>query len=635
MLFLRLNYVGLGERKLLKRIVSGIMLSLLVISTLALAFNIQPVKASGTIYIRADGSIDLSTATIQSSTASLLSEPPPTEWNQTYGGAGDDWAASVVQTTDGGYAFAGSTLLPGTGNRNFWLVKTDPCGTILWDKTYGGADYEIAYSMVQTSDGGYALAGITLYVGGSDFWLVKTDADGNIQWSRTYGGTNDDRAYSVVQTSDGGYAITGYTASFGAGWWDFWLVKTNSFGGIQWTRTYGGTSNEEAKSVIQTSDGGYAIAGSTASFGAGFYDFWLIKTDSAGNIQWNKTYGGADYEEAHSMVQTSDGGYAIAGRTWYFGTGSADSWLVKTDAAGNMEWNKTYGGADYEEAYSMVQTSDGGYALAGEINFGGEYADVWLVKTDSSGTMLWNGTYGGVYDDRAYSVVQTSDGGYALAGFTYSFSVGSPTYGDAWLIKLAPMHDVAITDVTPSKTIVGQGYSLNINVTVENQGDYTETFNVTLYANTTFVALQTITLESDASTTLTFTWNTTGFATGNYIISAIADTVPGETDTEDNTLSDGWVFVTYVLIIGTMTPGGNTTPPPFTHLLYWDGTPVTVTATSDTHWVFAYWILDGINQGAQNPITITMNRNHLLHAIFNRPPGAGGASRYGTYPHCK
>jgi hypothetical protein len=209
-------------------------------------------------------------------------------------------------------------------------------------------------------------------------------------WSQTYGGTGDDEAYSVIQTSDGGYALAGYTDSYGAYsfQYDFWLVKTDASGNAQWNRTYGGTGNDQAYALVQTSDGGYALAGRTNSFGAGQYDFWLVKTDYAGNMQWNKTYGGTSYDYAYSVVQTSDGGYALAGHTRSFGAGSTDFWLVKTDASGNAQWNKTYGGTEFDAAYALVETGDGGYALAGiTLSYGASNSDFWLVKTDENGVI--------------------------------------------------------------------------------------------------------------------------------------------------------------------------------------------------------------------------------------------------------
>jgi len=201
-----------------------------------------------------------------------------------------------------------------------------------WNKTYGGTKDDYAWALVQTNDGGYALTGSTNSY--SDSWLVKTDANGDIHWNKTYGGTGDDETYALVQTSDGGYALAGLTTSFGVGNMVPWLVKTDATGSMQWNKTYGGTSNDAAYSVVQTSDGGYALAGLTRSFGAGSTDFWLVKTDAAGSMQWNKTYGGTGDDEANALVQTGDGGYALAGYTDSFGAGSRDFWLVKIGPEG-------------------------------------------------------------------------------------------------------------------------------------------------------------------------------------------------------------------------------------------------------------------------------------------------------------
>jgi hypothetical protein len=252
-----------------------------------------------------------------------------------------------------------------------------------WDETYGGADDERAYSIIETIDGGYAIIGSTnsFTTGHQNMWLVKADSAGKSQWSQSYGGTNQDVGVSLVQTSSGGYILGGWTDSFGAGGYDFWLVKTDSSGNVLWNQTYGGENNDRAESVVQTGDGGYAMVGRTSSFGVGIDDFWLVKTDSSGNVLWNQTYGGAGIDWAQSVVQTGDGGYAMVGRTSSFGVGIDDFWLVKTDSSGNVLWNQTYGGAGIDWAQSVVQTGDGGYALGGWTDsFGAGGYDFWLVK---------------------------------------------------------------------------------------------------------------------------------------------------------------------------------------------------------------------------------------------------------------
>ncbi|NIA12214.1 MAG: hypothetical protein GWP10_21475 [Nitrospiraceae bacterium] len=352
---------------------------------------------------------------------------PDEEWSTTFGETGWDMAHSVQQTSDGGYILAGQTSSYGSGGWDFWLVKTDSNGNKVWDKTFGGSNNDGASSVQQTSDGGYILAGNTYSygAGSGDFWLVKTDSDGNKQWNKTFGGTSRDEARSVQQTSDGGYILAGYTYSYGAVGQDFWLVKTDSDGNKVWDKTFGGSMHDGASSVQPTSDGGYIITGTTESYGSGGWDFWLVKTDSNGNKVWDKTFGGTNDDFAESVQQTSDDGYILAGETYSYGAGYSDFWLVKTDSNGNKEWDKTFGGTNDDHAESVQQTSDDGYVLAGMTkSYGAGSNDVWLVKTDSNGNKVWDKTFGGTSRDEAYSVQQTSDDGYIIAGSTDSYGAG-------------------------------------------------------------------------------------------------------------------------------------------------------------------------------------------------------------------
>jgi hypothetical protein len=346
------------------------------------------------------------------------------------------------------------------------LLSTPVMASEMWQQNYGGPNDDRAYSMVQTSDGGLALAGFTMSYGAGllDFYLIKTDGSGNLSWNQTYGGAGSEVANSLVQTSDGGYALAGATESFGAGGSDFWLVKTDTNGNMMWNQTYGGTDFDGAQSVVQTSDGGFALAGRTDSFGAGHYDFWLVKTDANGNMIWNKTYGGTDHDEATSLMQTSDEGYVLAGSANSFDNGGV--WLVKTDVSGNMIWNKTYGQQIDKKAQSVIETSDGGYALTGTGGY------VWLIKTNGNGDILFYQTYAGTqwYEgytqvDNAYCLVQTSNGDYALAGYTISNKEGvSP---DAFLIK--PDHEVPIiwnVLQNPTSSKVNSTDTVHINATV-------------------------------------------------------------------------------------------------------------------------------------------------------------------------
>jgi len=422
-----------------QEMLSVAFIALLLASTLTVAFNMQLIEMGEPVSAGAGGLADTSTAQAEQE-AGALSEAPLTEWNKTYGGSGNDYANALVQTSDGGYALAGQTDLFGAKSWDFWLVKTDSVGNEQWNKTYGGTDLEMAYTLVQTTDGGYALAGssgwqrLELYASSedrramfntmsfpvrlTDFWLVKTDANGNEQWDRTYGGSDEDVAQALVQTEDGGFALAGYTYSFGAGKTDFWLVKTDANGNEQWNRTYGGEWYDTACDLLQTDDGGYALVGYNGAGGCRF-----VKTDVDGNVQWDRIYESLD---PCCVVEASDKGFAIAG-------GMGNFQLMKTDPSGNKQWNKTYVRTGDDWAQALVQTMDGGYALAGFKNsYDTGLGGTWLVRTDSAGNALWNETYGGP-DDIAFSLIQTADGGYALAGSTYSNATGN---ADFWFVKI-------------------------------------------------------------------------------------------------------------------------------------------------------------------------------------------------------
>ena len=254
-----------------------------------------------------------------------------------------------------------------------------------------------------------------------------------IEWSQTYGGNWHDDGKYVQATMDGGYIIVGSFYSYDLSSYVVWLIKTDASGNEQWNSKYGGSDNDYGHGVQPTPDGGYIIVGWTKSYGAGNADIWLIKTDGYGNEQWNRTYGGKEWDSGLAIQLTQDNGYIIVGLTSSFGAGENDVWLIKTDSNGVIVWSKTFGGKNDDSGHFIQNTSDGGHIISGYTKSYGEgNKDVWLIKIDSNGKEEWNQTFGGKEDDTGESVQPTPDGGYILIGDTYSNSAG---YSDVLLIK--------------------------------------------------------------------------------------------------------------------------------------------------------------------------------------------------------
>ncbi|RLF08229.1 MAG: hypothetical protein DRJ60_00880 [Thermoprotei archaeon] len=395
------------------------------------------IDASGNVGV---GTTDVtSKLTIQNLTktqAAVIVKQRGSLFQKAIGGASDDFGRSIQQTSDGGYVITGSTGSYGAGNADVFVVKLDSSGNLSWAKTIGGADYDYGYSIQQTSDGGYVIAGYTgnYDAGDYDVFVVKLDSSGNLSWAKTIGGADYDYGYSIQQTSGGGYVVTGETKSYAAGGSDVFVVKLDSSGNLSWAKTIGGASDDYGYSIQQTSDGGYVITGSTDSYGAGDFDVFVVKLDSSGNLSWAKTIGGASYGYGNSIQQTSDGGYVIAGHTGSYGAGNADVFAVKLDSSGNLSWAKTIGGTNSDYGRSIQQASDGGYVITGSTySYGAGNSDVFVVKLDSSGNFSWAKTIGGADYECSYSIQQTSDGSYVITGFTDSYGAGG---FDVFVVKL-------------------------------------------------------------------------------------------------------------------------------------------------------------------------------------------------------
>ena len=390
----------------------------------------------------------------------LASAQSAAQWRTVLDGGAEEFAHAVALAHDGGFVIAGETRSFGSESQDGWLVKLNARGEVQWSHSYGGGNSDVIYAAQQTEDGGYILAGETHSADGattsqSDYWLLKTDADGMVEWERSFGNSEQslplateetsDVARSVKQTRDGGYVLTG--SSSGSSGTGVWLLRTSSDGNLLWSRNPGAATGAVAYDVVQSADGGFVVAGSANVAGQGS-EAILIKTDSNGDTRWTKSFGGEYNDETRSLIPTNDGGYALGGFTWSYGAGLSDFWLVKVDEEGRLEWQRTFGGVARESAHSLVQTGDGGYALAGWSESFSSGDRFWVVKTGSKGRQQWSRAYGqtavagtGITARAdpagARAIRQTGDQGFIVVGWTGAF----PGSRDVLAIKIPPISD--------------------------------------------------------------------------------------------------------------------------------------------------------------------------------------------------
>ncbi len=406
--------------------------------------------------------------------ASAIAQSAP--WIKTFGGRNDDGVRYIRQTSDGGF------ILPGwryTSKSRYdaSLIKLDSRGAIEWQKTYGMGGYAGLISIQEIPGSGYIAAGWNYpdpsNLQNRDLWIVKVDSSGVIEWQKNYGGSRDEEGRSILRTAEGGYVVAGYTYSFSP--YGVWILKLDSTGNIEWQKVFGGTGIE-IRSILQTPDEGYVFTAMDDSFGAGQYDVWVVKLDRNGTSEWQKAYGGSQSDYGQSIYPTAEGGYILGGSTLTFGAGEADVWILKLDGDGHIEWQKVYGGANDDWLYAIRQTSDGGYlAAGGTSSFGAGDYDGWAFKLDASGNIEWQKTFGGEKFDEFISIQEISDA-YILAGETESFGAGSY---DVWVSKIEKdgeagncsacrdsLATVTLTTVIPtSRTGVGQDTTASSQIT--------------------------------------------------------------------------------------------------------------------------------------------------------------------------
>lgn len=403
--------------------------------------------------------------------------PHREEWNMTYHGAWNDNLYAMQPTTDGGYILAGNKDLSSgwSLDENIWIVKTDSMGKEEWNRTFEENLLDTADYILQTEDGGYIIAGNRWISGRYDVLLIKTDTNGTRQWNRSFGDKFSNSVYTLRQAPNGSYIIAG------AGTWgedeDYyrWMIQTDSLGNEQWNRVWSNKMPGSAKTIQQTSDEGYILAGNMDRTETTGFDIWLMKTDLDGNEEWNRTIEGKSSDIVDVIRQTSDGGYILTGTTWPSDGDDFDILVLKTDPHGYEQWNKTFQGIGHDMALDIMQTTDEGYLVIGQTGWWDEHTykqynaihKIWIIKTDTDGNFQWHTSFGDGHD-RLTVVRQTFDGGLVLAG-NKETEIGINKGIDFWLMKLGEKSPESLeisnqSQVVPAQTTNVPGFEVLFSI---------------------------------------------------------------------------------------------------------------------------------------------------------------------------
>ncbi len=499
----------------------------------------------------------------------LFSQAPDIEWQNSIGGINADLLYSIAPTSDGGYILGGQSESGISGDKteaslgysDFWVIKLNSSGGIEWQNAIGGSAYETLYSISQTSDGGYILGGWSssgisgdkteANLGTNDYWAIKLNSTGGIEWQNTIGGSGIDRLYSIAQTDDGGDILGGTSDSGISGdkteanlgiYTDYWIIKLNSAGDIMWQNTIGGNSQDELRSLSQTSDGGYILGGHSYTLvisgdktednvGAGYSDYWVIKLNSIGGIEWQNTIGGDKYEFLNSIAQTNDGGYilggistsGISGDKTEVNLGLNDYWAIKLNSTGDIEWQNTIGGSDYDVLYSIAETSDGGYILGGYTRSGisgdkteasNGYYDIWVVKLIGVGCLPASEICNGIDDNCD---------GFVDEGLTPSITIlagGPTTFCSGGSVNLYATHDGA--SLQWQRNGVNIPGATSTTYTASGSGTKTYTCTTTSACGTSTSIGIVVTIKPNPPATITAGGATTFCAGGSVLLTANA-----------------------------------------------------------------------------------------------------------------
>ena len=455
----------------------------------------------------------------------IFAQTPDTTWTKIFATSGDDYGEYVEQTSDGGFIIVGTTDY--SGGDDVFLIKTNSAGDTLWTRTYGTYHYDYATCVHQTNDGGYIIFGETDSYD-PNFWeglIIKTDSNGDTIWTKHLG----DFAYyffqSGVELNGFGYVAVGFTKTGAAEPEDIWLVKTDNNGDTVWTKTFGGSERDVPNSIYRTTDGGFIISASTESPSAGEFDVLLIKTDSDGNLSWSKTYGGIKRDVASDVKQTDDGGYIIAGHTESYGhvNNYNDAWLIRTDSDGDTLWTKTWGSDEHDGAMSVVQTNDGGFVWTGYRKISTFVQDLWVVKTDADGNTQASKTYGGTFNNIGRCINSKSDGSLIITGNYYNEITNTR---DIWLLNFDPtLSDVERDDdkKIPVEIFLKQNYPnpFNPSTTIEFGIPESNFVTLTIY-NMLGEQIEVLVNENLSAGNYKVNWNAKDFSSGIYVYKLLA-----------------------------------------------------------------------------------------------------------------
>ncbi len=477
--------------------------------------------------------LSLIVAFCSSSVAFAQTTAPAIDWQHSFGGTYADQAYAIQQTSDGGYVATGisystdGTFIPHNGDEtsaDAWVMKFNSSGQQLWKVVFGGSGDDQALDIKQTADGGYIVVGTSASSDGSisnnhgsyDLWLVKLTSSGQISWSKTYGGTDDDGGYSVQQTSDGGYIAAGYSSSANLdvsnpkGEYDVWVIKVSATGTLQWQKSYGGTKSDNGYSIQPTTDGGYIIGATSASTDGDVSahhgtnattDIWVVKINSEGILQWQKSLGGSLDETVSTVHQTSDNGFIVCGSALshdgdvdhhYGGANIMDAWIAKLTATGDLQWETDRGGTGDDLINDIIQTDNGAYVAIGstssadnDVSSNHGLNDLWLVEFNNQGAIDWEHCYGGVDDDQGLYIIKTTDGGFAAAGIS-GLASGDVTSNaddqDAWIVKFKnPAQNSVGSSENPSSVSVYPNPASTLVTVVLPETQWQRYRSVTIY----------------------------------------------------------------------------------------------------------------------------------------------------------